>query len=194
MSRQNNEYQSIQVLNSQVSSLKLMVSTNTYGVNNHTMIGISILLKITMFVITTIAFTRRQRASYSFDLEPSKSVSKNEVAKVSSVLVDVTVRQRQQQRSAMTNQAPAGRQFQPRTQKRRSVRNVYKELGNVYFRRAYRMTYRTFKRLAALLCPGIIAASGYKGTPRHTPNGPISPDVRLASCASRWFVGHHMTL
>jgi hypothetical protein len=50
------------------------------------------------------------------------------------------------------------------------------------------MAYKTFKRLAALLRPGIIAACGNKGTPRHSPNGPISPDVRLA-CAIRCFGG-----
>jgi hypothetical protein len=50
------------------------------------------------------------------------------------------------------------------------------------------MTFNTFKRLANILRPYIIAASGKKGTTKFIPNGPILPDVRLA-CAVRWFAG-----
>jgi DDE superfamily endonuclease len=50
------------------------------------------------------------------------------------------------------------------------------------------MSYTTFKRLAALLCPNINAACGKKGTTRFCRNGQITPDVRLA-CAIRWFAG-----
>jgi hypothetical protein len=50
------------------------------------------------------------------------------------------------------------------------------------------MKYKTFKCLATLLCPYIVAASRKKGTKRCIPNGLISPDVRLA-CAIRWFAG-----
>ena len=50
------------------------------------------------------------------------------------------------------------------------------------------MNYRTFKSLAVKLCPFITEASGQKGGTRYKPNGPISPDVRLA-CAIYWFVG-----
>jgi hypothetical protein len=50
------------------------------------------------------------------------------------------------------------------------------------------MRYRSFKHLAGLLRPFINAASGIKGKSRYCPNGPISPDVRLA-CAIRWFAG-----
>jgi hypothetical protein len=50
------------------------------------------------------------------------------------------------------------------------------------------MKYNTFKRLASLLRRYIIAASGKKGTTKYIPNGPISPDVRLA-CAICWFAG-----
>jgi hypothetical protein len=50
------------------------------------------------------------------------------------------------------------------------------------------MTFNTFKRLANVLRPYIITASGKKGNTRFIPNGPISPDVRLA-CAIRWFAG-----
>jgi hypothetical protein len=52
------------------------------------------------------------------------------------------------------------------------------------------MKYRTFLSLAKELCPYIMQqASGQKGTARYyVPNGPISPDVRLA-CAICWFAG-----
>ena len=64
----------------------------------------------------------------------------------------------------------------------RSVKDIYKRLGKVYFRRAYRIKYTTFLRLAVMLRPYIITASGKKGTTLYIPNGPISPNIRLA-CA-----------
>jgi hypothetical protein len=72
-----------------------------------------------------------------------------------------------------------------------SVREAYKQLGPLYFRRTYRMKFLTFKRLANELHPYILKAAGQKGgetSRRHVPNGRISPDVRLA-CAMRWFSG-----
>ena len=79
-----------------------------------------------------------------------------------------------------------GRRFQTR---KRSVEDIYNELGPIYFRRACRMQYSTFKALADEHCPYIIGACGHKGGPkRFIPNSPISPDVRLA-CAIRWFSG-----
>ena len=72
---------------------------------------------------------------------------------------------------------------------RRTVHNIYNELGAIYFRRAYRMSYKTFRDLALLLGPGIILASGKKQDSKNNlPNGPILPEVRLA-CALRWFAG-----
>lgn len=50
------------------------------------------------------------------------------------------------------------------------------------------MKYSTFKRLANELRKYIEDATGQIGRPRYAPNGPISPDVRLA-CALRWFAG-----
>jgi hypothetical protein len=50
------------------------------------------------------------------------------------------------------------------------------------------MKNRTFLSLAKELCPYIMQASGQEGTARYVPNGPISPDVRLA-CAIHWFAG-----
>ncbi len=76
-----------------------------------------------------------------------------------------------------------------RKRQRRSVREIYEELGDVYFRRAYRMNYDTFDRFASTLSPYIIAASGKKQRPRnYIHNGAISPEGRLA-CAIRWFAG-----
>ena len=78
-----------------------------------------------------------------------------------------------------------------RARTRCSVHEVYEQLGPLYFRRAYRMKFSTFKRLANELRPYILQATGQKGgdtSRRHVPNGRISPDVRLA-CAIRWFSG-----
>jgi hypothetical protein len=72
------------------------------------------------------------------------------------------------------------------------VREVYKQLGPLYFRRAHRMKFSTFKRLANELCPYILQAAGQKGgdtSRRHVPNGRISPDVQLACATIRWFAG-----
>lgn len=91
------------------------------------------------------------------------------------------------QRTRMKGGTQPGRTFRKR--QRRSVKDIYNELGDTYFRRAYRMQYRTFKRLARELRPGIVDASGKKGiTSRYASNGQIAPDVRLA-CALRWFAG-----
>jgi hypothetical protein len=51
------------------------------------------------------------------------------------------------------------------------------------------MTFATFMRVVTVLRPYIVAASGKSGTPRFSPNGPISPDVRLASAICCWFAG-----
>lgn len=125
---------------------------------------------------------------YAQDFENSTGVA-NVVANVAAVVVDVVVRRRRlrQRRRRTHGGSMPGRSFRVRT--RRSVEDIYKQLGKVYFRRAYRMKYRTFKRLAAELGPHIIAASGQKGGPSGSiRNGPISSDVRLA-CAIRWFAG-----
>jgi hypothetical protein len=80
-----------------------------------------------------------------------------------------------------------GRQFFPR--KRKQVEEVYKELGSIYFRRAYQMEYKNFQLLAQMLTPLIIKSSVMKHNSRnHIPNGIITPDVQLA-CALRWFAG-----
>ena len=50
------------------------------------------------------------------------------------------------------------------------------------------MTFASFMRVATILRPYSTAASDKSGTPRFSPNGPISPDVRLAG-AIFWFAG-----
>ena len=51
------------------------------------------------------------------------------------------------------------------------------------------MKFSSFQRLATMLCPYIIAASGKKQSSRnYLQNGRILPEVRLA-CALRWFAG-----
>jgi hypothetical protein len=76
----------------------------------------------------------------------------------------------------------------PRT--RVEVEQIYKQYGPALFRRAYRMKYDSFKKLARKLHHGIREASGKKeeNKPRHIPNGPISSSVRLA-CALCYFAG-----
>ncbi len=111
------------------------------------------------------------------------------VANIAAVLVDLQVRKVQGRRLRMRNRTRSLRTRHFRVRKRRSVEEIYNELGPMYFRRAYRMQYSTFKALADELRPYIILACGQKGGPkRFIPNGPISPDVRLA-CAIRWFSG-----
>jgi hypothetical protein len=93
----------------------------------------------------------------------------------------------------------AGRISRPR--KRRSVQEVYMSIGDLYFRRAYRMSYESFRRLHKLLATGInrarlklrryILKGGRKGGKFKLPpirNGRISTSVCLA-CALRYFGG-----
>jgi DDE superfamily endonuclease len=131
-----------------------------------------------------------QRASYTSDLLQHSAVSvANVIANVTALVVTKAIRRRalqmRMQRVMRLGSLP-GRTFQPRT--RRSVHDIHKELGEGYFRRAYRMKFSTFKRLANGLRKYIEGATGQVGRPRYAPNGPISPDVRLA-CAIRWFAG-----
>jgi hypothetical protein len=76
-----------------------------------------------------------------------------------------------------------------RIRNRKSVLHIYKELGDTYFRRAYRMQYSTFCTLADMLGPFIDMVSGkFPNTKNFRHNGPILTSVRLAS-ALRWFSG-----
>jgi hypothetical protein len=72
------------------------------------------------------------------------------------------------------------------------MENIYKQLGDYYFRRAYRMTYDTFCKLNNLL-QGTIARLAKKpgsnpAINRNAPNGRIDPAIRLG-IAIRYFAG-----
>jgi hypothetical protein len=66
---------------------------------------------------------------------------------------------------------------------RTSIEEIHNELGEYYFRRAYRMPFDQFCALLNLLSPHIKSALD----PR-APNGPISDALRL-SAALRYFAG-----
>ncbi len=111
----------------------------------------------------------------------------NTVANAVAVVAHQVILRRRRHRMTDHDGSPLGRSF--RTRRRRSVRDIYEELGDVYFRRAYRMKFDTFNRLASMLSPYIVASSGKKQSSRnYQHNGAISPEVRLA-CALRWFSG-----
>ena len=88
----------------------------------------------------------------------------------------------------------------PRCRRRRSVVEVYQNIGPNYFRRAYRMTYYCFCRLHMKLKYGIRETArrlqkyrnrGLRGgnyVPPPIPNGPVTTSVRLA-CALRYIAG-----
>jgi hypothetical protein len=77
-----------------------------------------------------------------------------------------------------------------RAQKRRAVQLIYEELGLVYFKRSFRMSYQSFCELSELMAPTILRVLNYKEGQgyRTRPNGRISPSARLA-CALRYFAG-----
>ena len=68
---------------------------------------------------------------------------------------------------------------------RKSVSQIYRELGDTYFRRAFRMKMKTFEELFKILKPGLALAVGSKYK-NHEPNGRITLTVRLG-CALRFF-------
>jgi hypothetical protein len=137
---------------------------------------------------TRYSIKSRKKKKYLNDMANLSSVA-NIVANVAAaVSVEIASNSNHSARARTSHQGSfPGRKIRHRI--RRSVEDHYRELGDLYFRRAYRMSYDAFTSLSALLRPGILDAMGYKGTfIRYKPNGPISPDVRLA-CAIRWFSG-----
>jgi DDE superfamily endonuclease len=91
--------------------------------------------------------------------------------------------------SARTRQK-IGYRGKTRVRKRRAVQSIYEELGPVYFKRSFRMSYQSFCELSDLLAPTILRVLKYKEGQgyRTGPNGRISPSARLA-CALRYFAG-----
>jgi hypothetical protein len=73
--------------------------------------------------------------------------------------------------------------------KRRTIDSIIRELGDHYFRRAYRMTKKDFFKLVAILRPSLVNKNtANKQVKKRAPNGPISPETRL-SIALRYFAG-----
>jgi hypothetical protein len=101
---------------------------------------------------------------------------------------------------------------QTRHRERRTVEQIYQCLGDIYFRRAYRMSWRSFWILHDKLCGpieeavveaakirkearrkekrkrGVGISNRLNPTPPPPPNGTISTSVRLA-CALRYYAG-----
>ena len=73
---------------------------------------------------------------------------------------------------------------------RKSVRQIFRELGPNYFRRSFRMRWSTFKQLYFTLKPSLVQV--IQPAPlkkrKRSPNGPIALPVRLAVCL-RFFAG-----
>ena len=74
---------------------------------------------------------------------------------------------------------------------RKSVTQVHRELGKIYFRRSFRMTMKTFRRLFRILKEDLTRVVDSKQTDKEkdcSPNGKITLTVRLA-CGIRFFAG-----
>ena len=74
--------------------------------------------------------------------------------------------------------------LQKRKRSRRSVEDIYNELGPGYFRRAYRMKYESFTKLVDILAPFFPP----KDSSMALVNGMISDSIRLAM-SLRYFAG-----
>jgi hypothetical protein len=133
-------------------------------------------LRTFWWMMSATARRRRRRVLFAVDQEHTSRVA-TLVASAAAVIFGTTISRRLLRRRMGTNRGSTWghRSIIKRTW--RSVQDVYNELGNVYFRRAYRMTFDTLTRLATVLCPYIIAASGQSAPKYFVPNGPISPDV-----------------
>jgi hypothetical protein len=96
------------------------------------------------------------------------------------------------QRKRIKKKLPSSRKGCPtRFRRRRSVMDIFNELGRKMFRRAYRMHIEAFWELYKKIKPHLWAACGYTPKPvreRYVPNGRIHPTVRLA-VAIRMFAG-----
>ena len=130
---------------------------------------------------------------YSSTSSASMSIAVQTAALAASRLVQW----RQEQRRGRGNRQVRGIGAHPRS--RNQVKDIYRQLGPTNFRKAYRMEYHSFKRLAQKLRDGIIKCSLIKKKgrnhsrhgeihERYDPNGPFTPSVCLA-CALCYFAG-----
>ncbi len=105
------------------------------------------LRKITMLVSTRTTRTLRYADDMELAAADSTIVVATAVAAFANDLLakDGSGSSRTQTRSGAT---PGGGGRLRRARTRRSIREIYEQLGPVYFRRAYRMKFSTFKCLA----------------------------------------------
>lgn len=72
---------------------------------------------------------------------------------------------------------------------RKTIDQIYRDLGPIYFKRAFRMTYSNFTTLLTIVKPYLTSVTRHPTEPcPHAPNGFISESIRLA-CAIRYFAG-----
>ncbi len=71
---------------------------------------------------------------------------------------------------------------------RKSVTQVYRELGRTYFRRSFRMSFETFSNLFKVIKVDLIRVVNARSDGKSSPNGKITLTVRLA-CGIRFFAG-----
>jgi len=139
---------------------------------------------------TTVVYTCEKHKSFpmTINVRPSSFC----VAATAAVVVVHVFLRIQKKRRSRRKQGSSEKRWTCRIRHRRSVLEIFNQLGDPYFRRAYRMTYSSFGHLALLLSEGIILASGQKEgsslVQHHVHNGRIMPEVRLAG-ALRWFAG-----
>jgi hypothetical protein len=134
---------------------------------------------------------------------------------VARVVVNHVIRSAKKKRKKGSSRKGSRKGKAARERVRRTVEQIYRGLGPIYFRRAYRMTYASFWVLHGKLHDGILSAIALsktasskkdndeteevkqgnhqpKTSPNYqtppVPNGGISTSVRLA-CALRYFAG-----
>jgi hypothetical protein len=102
--------------------------------------------------------TTTARMPFYLPAKQQQSSVLNAVASAAAAVVQqLLVRHSRRQRLSLRSRGSApGRRFRKRV--RRPVRSICKELGDIYFRRAYRKKFGTFQRLASMLRPYAIAA------------------------------------
>jgi hypothetical protein len=115
-------------------------------------------------------------------LRPSNSV----LAARAVVLVALRLVEHRRRRQNIPRSVSAYRRY------RVSVRDIYRQLGPTFFRRAYRMSYGLFRQLSKMLHMNMLEVMGrtqlLEPNYRYIPNGSIGMSVRLA-CAIRYFAG-----
>ncbi len=150
-----------------------------------TLIFISYKACVTMMTATTRC--RCRRSAYMLDEERT-----SHAANLAAVIACSAIRRRLLQRRMRRNRGSAPGRLPFRRRHRKSVWDVYNEVGELNFRRAYRMTFATFTRVATILRPYIIAASGKSGTPRFS-RPPMDQSLGCPAClcnslVCRWVV------